>query len=98
MEQKICKDCKIEKPYDQFYRRESLSDGYMTWCKLCDEERRKRLKATSIHTEATTIQHENERLFAKQLLENLGYITDNPDYPVAKQFHVKHGLPYTPKK
>lgn len=32
---KICPRCKIEKPFDLFYRSKYRKDGYQTYCKAC---------------------------------------------------------------
>lgn len=32
---KICKDCKIKKPVDQFYRNKLSKDGRLNYCKSC---------------------------------------------------------------
>lgn len=35
METKRCKDCKLEKPLQEFYTNSNEHDGYMNYCKVC---------------------------------------------------------------
>ena len=39
MNTKICKDCKIEKPVNDFAKRSSSKDGLQTYCKPCQNQR-----------------------------------------------------------
>lgn len=38
METKICRRCGIEKNVSEFYKKDSNTDGYRSYCKLCDHE------------------------------------------------------------
>lgn len=38
---KYCKDCEQTKPLDQFTKRRSAKDGLATYCKVCNNLRRK---------------------------------------------------------
>jgi hypothetical protein len=37
---KNCRDCNIEKPYNQFYKQKATSDGLNSYCKTCSTNRR----------------------------------------------------------
>ena len=36
---KICKKCKIEKDFDDFYKHSEMTSGYVNFCKKCQRER-----------------------------------------------------------
>lgn len=36
---KKCKRCLVEKPVSEFYRHKETSDGYLSFCKMCTQER-----------------------------------------------------------
>jgi len=36
---KICSKCKVEKPFDEFYKQSSSKDGHNSWCKHCTKHR-----------------------------------------------------------
>ena len=38
---KVCTKCNVEKPFSEFYRRQSSKDGHRTECKLCENTRSK---------------------------------------------------------
>lgn len=39
METKICKNCSINKTFDEFYKRKDSKDGYRNICKICDKKK-----------------------------------------------------------
>lgn len=41
---KTCTKCKLEKPFEAFWKQSKAKDGYLAECKQCTKERRKELK------------------------------------------------------
>ena len=39
METKVCRDCQIEKPLDDFYKNPKTKDGRVSYCKPCNNQR-----------------------------------------------------------
>lgn len=41
---KVCPGCKIEKPYDEFYKSNKLKKGIQPYCKICSNKTNKRVR------------------------------------------------------
>jgi len=44
---KICSECKVEKPFDEFYKDSRAKDGFTYKCKVCDSRRSKTWRAAN---------------------------------------------------
>lgn len=87
METRICKICGIEKPIDQFHKEKRRKDGYKTQCSQCYKHRFQ----SYISMEESG--HRKEDIDgARQVLESLGYILDEPEFPVHRQFNIRYNL------
>jgi hypothetical protein len=73
---KTCTKCKIEKPFEAFYKRKDTKDGYLSECKECQKARKKELKKSplmqleeqirsSIKLENKLLSREGKRLCSK---------------------------------
>jgi len=81
---KICKNCNTEKPYTDYFKAKSNSDGYMCVCKECQYKR--------VHNNMKLEDYigKNYKDIIKQtkiILTNLGYDINNPNNPVYRQFN-----------
>ncbi len=72
---KICSQCKLEKPFEAFWREKKAPDGYRSSCAECDKLRKLELKKnplmqlekqirSSVILENKLLQRENKRLCA----------------------------------
>lgn len=41
---RVCPDCKIDKPTDQYYKQDDMADGYRIQCISCIKERNEKLR------------------------------------------------------
>lgn len=53
---KLCSQCNIDKPLDEFYKRKAYLGGHTTWCKKC-----------YIEYSSTTTQKEKKRDYRQQI-------------------------------
>jgi len=90
--EKICKSCNELKPLTEYYICNDCKGGKTRICKICYNNKYNQKNNERRKEKRTRAQSDSE--IAMIMLNNLGYTTDNPDYPVAKQFHLKHGFPY----
>ena len=95
MKTKICKECKIEYPLNDFWRIPNSPDGYDRNCKVC---RKKIVKKRNLENGIMDLSHvrfnqlrDEDHYHSYKLLERLGYELES-DKSIHEQFCEKYGL------
>jgi ribosomal protein S25 len=75
---KICYECKIEKPINEFYHNKSLKDGYSNLCKECQRKREEKYdefkeKTEIVYSKPGKYKNENQRKSTFEVMEILGW-------------------------
>ena len=103
---KTCSKCKIEKPFEAFWRSKKASDGYNSWCIECLKLRNLELKKnplmqlerqirSSVMLENKLLKRENKKLCFK--CKEIFLIDDLDNGVICKECNIKKSNKYYEK-